>query len=74
MSYFNFEKLQIWNEARELVKEIYKITASFPKEEVFGLTSQLRRAAVSILLNLAEGQIGLPVRRKSGFMRCLTHR
>lgn len=52
---FNFEKLQTWNEARELVREIYKITANFPKEELFGLTNQLRRAAVSILLNLAEG-------------------
>lgn len=55
MSYFNFEKLQIWNDARLLVKEVYKLTAKFPKEEVFGLTNQLRRAAVSILLNLAEG-------------------
>lgn len=52
---FNFEKLQIWNEARELVKEIYLVTAKFPKEELFGLTNQLRRAAVSILLNLSEG-------------------
>lgn len=55
MTYFNFEKLTIWNDARQLVKEIYKVTAKFPKEELFGLTNQLRRAAVSILLNLAEG-------------------
>lgn len=55
MSFFNFEKLQIWNEARELVMEVYKLTTNFPKEEMFGLTSQLRRAAVSVLLNLAEG-------------------
>src|SRR3989344_6532936 len=55
MTYFNFEKLTIWNDARVLVKEIYKITSTFPKEEMFGLTNQLRRAAVSILLNLAEG-------------------
>ena len=55
MSYFNFEKLTIWNEARELVKEVYKITAKFPKEETFGLINQIRRATVSILLNLAEG-------------------
>ena len=52
---FNFEKLQIWNDARKLVKEVYKITANFPREEQFGLINQLRRAAVSILLNLAEG-------------------
>lgn len=55
MTYFNFEKLTIWNDARVIVKEIYKTTAVFPKEEMFGLTNQLRRAAVSILLNLAEG-------------------
>lgn len=55
MTYFNFEKLTIWNEARVLVKEIYKVTSTFPKDEMFGLTNQLRRAAVSILLNLAEG-------------------
>lgn len=52
---FNFEKLVVWQEARALVKEIYKITANFPKEEVYGLTNQIRRAAISILLNLAEG-------------------
>lgn len=54
-SSFNFEKLTVWQEARELVKEVYLITAKFPKEELFGLTNQIRRAAVSILLNLAEG-------------------
>lgn len=52
---FRFEKLQVWQEARELVKEVYRITSKFPKEEQFGLINQLRRAAVSILLNLAEG-------------------
>jgi four helix bundle protein len=55
MSYFNFEKLQIWNDARSLVKEVYRMTSTFPKDEIFGLTNQLRRATVSILLNLAEG-------------------
>lgn len=52
---FRFEKLIVWQEARTLVKEVYKITAKFSKEETFGLTNQLRRAAISILLNLAEG-------------------
>ncbi len=55
MGNFNFEKLIVWQEARQLVKEIYRITAKFPKEETFGLTNQIRRAAVSIVLNLAEG-------------------
>lgn len=52
---FNFEKLIVWQEAREFVKEVYRITSSFPREEKFGLTDQIRRAAISILLNLAEG-------------------
>lgn len=55
MSYFRFEKLVVWQEARKLVKRVYEITSKFPKEEQFGLTNQLRRAAISILLNLAEG-------------------
>ncbi len=48
-------ELQVWQEAIDLVKELYRITASFPKEEVYALTSQLRRAAVSVPSNIAEG-------------------
>ena len=47
--------LRVWQEAVALVTEVYKITASFPKEEVFALTSQMRRAAISIPSNIAEG-------------------
>ncbi|WP_281950384.1 four helix bundle protein [Nitrosophilus kaiyonis] len=50
-----YEKLIIWQKAVELVKYIYKITESFPKNELFGLTSQIRRAAISIPSNIAEG-------------------
>ncbi|MFZ5753509.1 MAG: four helix bundle protein [Bacillota bacterium] len=50
-----FKKFRVWKEAHELVKEIYEITNGFPAEEKFGLVSQLRRAAVSIPANLAEG-------------------
>ncbi|MDR1738315.1 MAG: four helix bundle protein [Candidatus Symbiothrix sp.] len=51
----NFKELKIWQKARELVKAIYLLTKKYPAEERFGLTSQTRRAAVSILLNIAEG-------------------
>ena len=47
--------LQVWQEAIGLVTEVYQISKTFPKEEVYGLTSQLRRAAVSVPANIAEG-------------------
>ncbi len=50
-----FRGLIAWKEAKLLVLEMYKITASFPSSEQYGLTSQIRRAAVSIMANLAEG-------------------
>src|SRR3989344_8962617 len=53
--YFRFEKLEVWKEARELITIVYKITANFPTNERFGLVDQIRRAAVSIALNIAEG-------------------
>lgn len=52
---FSFERLRVWQEARAFVKDVYAATKLLPKEEVFGLTSQLTRAAVSIACNLAEG-------------------
>lgn len=51
----NFEQLVAWQKARAFVKELYIITRLFPDEERFGLTSQMRRAAVSIPSNIAEG-------------------
>ena len=52
---YSFEKLEVWKETREFVKGIYKVTQKFPYHERFGLTSQIRRAATSILANIAEG-------------------
>ena len=48
-------ELKAWQEAMELVKEIYRVTRDFPKEEIYGLVSQMRRAAVSIPSNIGEG-------------------
>jgi four helix bundle protein len=50
-----YTDLGAWQKAMDLVEEIYKMTRNFPKDEIYGLTSQLRRAAVSIPSNLAEG-------------------
>lgn len=50
-----FTDLNSWKEAHQLVVVVYKLTKEFPREEVFGLTSQMRRAAVSITSNIAEG-------------------
>ena len=55
MKTFAFEKLVAWNEAREWVKWIYKLTEVFPKDERYGLVTQIRRASISVMANLAEG-------------------
>ena len=50
-----FEDLKVWEKSHEFVLEVYKITRQFPGEEKFGLTSQIRRSAVSVAANIAEG-------------------
>ena len=55
---FKFEKLIIWQKAMDLAEEIHELSKKFPKEEIYNLTSQIRRAADSIALNIAEGSIG----------------
>ena len=51
----DFRQLKVWEKAHHLALEVYKATATFPKEELYGLMSQLRRASVSIPTNIAEG-------------------
>ncbi len=52
---FSFEKLIVWNDARDFITEIYELTDNFPFKERFGLSSQIQRAAVSVAANIAEG-------------------
>ena len=52
----SYRDLDVWREAMDFVVECYRMTGTFPKSEVYGLTSQLQRAAVSIPANIAEGQ------------------
>ena len=52
---FGFEKLEVWQNSIQLSKLIYYLTLSFPKEETYGLTSQIRRAMISVSSNIAEG-------------------
>jgi four helix bundle protein len=56
MAIRNYQDLVVWQKAMELCEAIYRVTARFPKEETYGLTSQMRRASVSVPSNIAEGQ------------------
>ena len=64
-----FEQLIAWQKAMRLVTEIYRASGAFPKHELFGLTSQLRRAAVSVPSNIAEGQCRSGSREFLQFLR-----
>ncbi len=55
MKSFSFEKLNVWQESRQLSVKIYMLTKEFPSDEKFGLISQMRRCAISIASNIAEG-------------------
>ena len=55
---FKFEKLRVWQKALELSSLVHNVTREFPKEEMFILTSQIKRAADSVNLNIAEGSTG----------------
>ncbi len=55
MHVYSFERLEIWDDIRNLVKGIYKITGKFPDKERFGLSNQIQRAVISVSSNIAEG-------------------
>lgn len=65
---YSFEKLEVWNDARNLLKMIYLQTNNFPERERFGLSSQMQRAAVSIVSNIAEGVSRNSVKEKIRFV------
>lgn len=64
---FNFEELQVYQKSLDVVDAVYKVSQNFPNEEIYGLISQFRRAAVSISLNISEGSGGT----KKEFLRFL---
>lgn len=65
---FKFEKLEIWKLAVELADRVHLLTRKFPKEEMFSLTSQMKRAADSVSLNIAEGSTGQSDPEQSRFI------
>jgi four helix bundle protein len=66
----HFKGLIVWQKAMDLVAEVYRVTDNFPKREVYSLTDQIRRAAVSIPSNIAEGQAHYS---KAEFLHFLLH-
>ena len=64
---FSFERLEVWQEARLLTKMIYLSTNDFPLEEKYGLSQQMRRAAVSVCSNIAEGTSRISVKDQAHF-------
>ena len=63
----SFEDLMVWQKAHELVLEIYRVTKEYPSEEKFALVSQMRRAAISVAANIAEGFRKRGIRNKLNF-------
>lgn len=66
---YSYKELIVWQKAIKLVKKIYILTNYFPKEELFGLTSQMRRAAISIPSNIAEGRCRSTRKDFANFLR-----
>lgn len=67
MYVFSFEKLKVWQEAMDFSVEIYNISKTFPSDEKYGITSQLKRASNSISANIAEGTSRITIKDKAHF-------
>jgi len=67
MKTYSFEKLIVWQKSRKLAAVIYKMTREFPKEEMFGISSQMRRCSISISSNIAEGSGRQTFKEKARF-------
>lgn len=67
MKTYSFEKLIVWQKARKVAALIYKTTKEFPKEELFGISSQMRRCSISIPSNIAEGSGRQTYKEKARF-------
>lgn len=65
--HYSFERLEVWKLSRNLVTEIYRLTAQYPKAETFGIISQIQRATISISANLAEGSARISYKEKARF-------
>ena len=64
----DYKNLEVWKKSRALTADIYRVTEQFPRSEMFGITSQMRRAAMSIVLNVAEGNGRWTGRDQGSFM------
>lgn len=69
MRIYGFEKLKVWQESRQLVVIVYEHTRQFPSDEKFGLTAQIRRSAISVASNIAEGSGRSSIKDRQKFYR-----
>ena len=65
---YSFEKLEVWHDARELTKIVYRVTKEFPDDERFGITNQMRRSVISVSSNIVEGSYRSTGKDKTNFM------
>jgi four helix bundle protein len=69
MFVYSFEKLEVWQDSKELLKEIYNLCSDYPGDEKYGLVSQMKRASLSIVSNIAEGSSRRSYKDQAHFTR-----